>query len=295
MKKIIILALTALTLATTQAEYSVKLKLEQDQGGHLPNGSIQLGSSNTESPSENWIVYESLYSDWINNGDTYGCTWTPDQSTLYLGQSFTQTATDCKQQQTRTVQYREIEENSGAIRNSGVPSNETQIIDVLEDPQEVTGTGTSWEVFANSKGLSNSWNSLTWFAGVNSDILTEIPSDPYPLSSISGGLSLKDHNLPNLNGLSNLTNISGILMLQNNQLTNVDGLSNLMNVGLRLDLRDNPLTNINGLRNLQVQFKIDIDATYAGPKLSSGSRFCTLNDASKFNATSAQKTQLCES
>lgn len=42
MKKVIIAALTMLTLGATQAEYTLKIPLEQAQGGSLPNGSINI-------------------------------------------------------------------------------------------------------------------------------------------------------------------------------------------------------------------------------------------------------------
>lgn len=44
MNKIIIAALTMLTLGATQAEYTLKIPLEQAQGGSLPNNSINIGS-----------------------------------------------------------------------------------------------------------------------------------------------------------------------------------------------------------------------------------------------------------
>lgn len=52
MKKIIIAALTMLTLGATQAEYTLQIPLEQTQGGSLPNGSIKFSTSNITPPAE---------------------------------------------------------------------------------------------------------------------------------------------------------------------------------------------------------------------------------------------------
>lgn len=50
MKKIIIAALTMLTLGATQAEYTLKIPLEQAQGGSLPNSSIKFNKA-SDSPA----------------------------------------------------------------------------------------------------------------------------------------------------------------------------------------------------------------------------------------------------
>lgn len=44
MKRITIVTLTALMLGATQADYMIKIPLEQAQGGSLPNSSINIGS-----------------------------------------------------------------------------------------------------------------------------------------------------------------------------------------------------------------------------------------------------------
>ncbi len=45
MRKITLIALCTLMLGVTQAEYQVKIPLEQAQGGSLPNASIVIGDS----------------------------------------------------------------------------------------------------------------------------------------------------------------------------------------------------------------------------------------------------------
>ncbi|HFO1390972.1 hypothetical protein N5C93_13820 [Pseudomonas nitroreducens] len=65
MKEIIIATLTALTLGTTQAEYTIKQPLEQAQGGSLPNGSINVKTQRQEQPPAKECFYsppqESLW------------------------------------------------------------------------------------------------------------------------------------------------------------------------------------------------------------------------------------------
>jgi len=52
MKKIIIPFMFALTSSMANAEYLIKIPLEQAQGGHLPNGSIILGAGVTQPAPE---------------------------------------------------------------------------------------------------------------------------------------------------------------------------------------------------------------------------------------------------
>lgn len=77
---------------------------------------------------ESWVSIGSVYGDWTNTGELYDCSnWSPDPSTIDNGISFTQNATDCKQDQVRTRQDREQETTTLAIRNLGVEIIETQV------------------------------------------------------------------------------------------------------------------------------------------------------------------------
>lgn len=60
MKKIIIAALTMLTLGATQAEYTLKIPLEQAQGGSLPNSSIKFNKA-SDSPAS-WRLKNVYFS-----------------------------------------------------------------------------------------------------------------------------------------------------------------------------------------------------------------------------------------
>ncbi|MBX9838972.1 MAG: hypothetical protein K2X69_11760 [Silvanigrellaceae bacterium] len=239
----------------------------------------------SEGTLEVWIPTTPLYTEWVDKDDPFDCTnWSPDPSTVALGQTFTQTADDCKQQQTRTRQDQEIETTTASLRNVGEEVIEYQDI-LATDTRDSEGTLDVWGAFANSKGLSKDWNTLSW----SKKSLTSIPSGPYPLTSVEF-IYFNTNNLTNLGGLSNLRSI-GSLWLQSNKLTNVDELSNLTNVGTII-ITNNQLTNINGLANVKASLRISIDSSYSGPKLASTTRFCFENATNIFQA-GATKTQLC--
>ncbi|HBO0016011.1 TPA: hypothetical protein L4A53_005752 [Pseudomonas aeruginosa] len=314
MKRIALTTLTLLAVATASGEYTVKVPLETNQGGSLPNGSILLGSPSTETQEptpENWQPYEPAYTAWVNQGEPYGCTnWTPDVATITLGEEFEQTATDCQQDQTRSRQEREQETTTLAIRDIGTPTIENQTITGI-DTRESTGTMETWDQFAATKGLSNNWNNLFW----SEKTLSYIPSTPYPttsvsliylnannLTSIDGLISLTGANeigissnkLTNINGLSNLIEIrTGNLDLSNNQLSDVNGLSSLVYVNNDLLLYGNPIGDMSGLNKTIVGGRIFLPATYAGPKLPGSSLFCQNNPASKFVNGYAQIHHIC--
>ncbi|EMT4910963.1 hypothetical protein AB1100_004146 [Pseudomonas aeruginosa] len=258
MKKIII-AIALLAAGATQAGYTLKVPLEQAQGGTLPNGSIKI---------------------------------TPLESV------------DCSSQ---------ADEHPDLC-----PTD-------LED----------WDLFADNRSLSKSWNSLYW----QNSGLTSLPSSPYPetavldisllqnqltnvdplisVSRVYNNLNIAQNQLVSINGLRNIAEIDGNLILSGNRLTNLDGLSGLIRVGGTFAAMNNQLSNVNGLINLQfvqnlnlisnqlasinglantrVGLSIRIDPNYAGSKLSANTIFCLENSIDRFPAGYAQKSQLCES
>lgn len=259
MKKSILTSLTALAISTAQAGFIIKIPLEQAQGGQLPNGSIRITS--------NWSNAPTVYGEWIDQGQPYDCNnWFPADSTVPMDETFTQTATDCIQDQTRTAQDQEVETISGIVRDKGSPYNQQRTNDAFSTRDSVGTLMSPWEQFAQEKGLSKTWKDLRWSV----QGLSYLPNAPYPITSV------------------------GTLYLDNNQLTNVDGLSNLTSVG-NLSLMENQLTNINGLSNVKVNQQISIDRTYAGPKLAASTIFCLENEPAIFASLYAQKSQLCES
>jgi hypothetical protein len=90
---------------------------------------------------ENWVAASPNYTNWQNTGGIYQCTnWTPDPSTIDYEASFTQTANDCKQDQTRSRQEREQETNTLAYRNVGTPITETQTLNGQTTSRTAIGT-----------------------------------------------------------------------------------------------------------------------------------------------------------
>ena len=141
---ILLMAIIALT-STAQAGYRIVIPMEQSKGGPLPNGSISITPKTPSLPVENWQPAEPLYSEWVNVGDVSGCSnWTPDASTVEGGLSFTQSATGCSQNQTRSIQEREQETTTLAYRSIGEPTIETRKQENLTISRVALGTMTCW-------------------------------------------------------------------------------------------------------------------------------------------------------
>lgn len=117
-----------------------------------------------------WTQAAPYVSDWHNIGGVYGCTnWSPDPMTITIGRSFTQAADDCKQDQQRTGQNRELEIHSGDLRYIGDPFTENQTIPAsasraaigtLETWAATTPTYTSWVDSGSVTGCTN-WSPET--------------------------------------------------------------------------------------------------------------------------------------
>lgn len=177
MKRAIITSLAALALSTAQAGFLMKIPLEQDQGGALPDGSINITPRTPGLPVENWQPAEPLYGEWVNVNDIYGCSnWTPATSTQPIGVIFQQTADDCKQDQTRNRQELEQETTTLVIRKKGTAVTETQTITASSTRTE-TGTGSEcryelgvyqWTTEGNVN--THTWPPFTINAGANTYI-----------------------------------------------------------------------------------------------------------------------------
>lgn len=126
MKRIAIATLTFLTLGLTQASYTVKIPLDNKIKYYQ------------------WSGTEPVLSEWINDGDIYDCSnWSPPPTSITIGELFIQTATDCRQDQIRNVQNREIDRVSGAIRDSGEPYTESRTTSV-SDTRDAIGSLENW-------------------------------------------------------------------------------------------------------------------------------------------------------
>lgn len=127
MNRITIATLATLILGATQAEYTIRIPMEQYNVTFY-----------------DWVAASPIAGEWEDAGAIYDCSnWSPLPTTIAVGQAFTQTATDCKQDQVRTVQDREAEKNSGSIRNSGEPYTESRTITV-SDTRDAIGSLETW-------------------------------------------------------------------------------------------------------------------------------------------------------
>ncbi|WP_137088462.1 hypothetical protein [Ectopseudomonas oleovorans] len=177
MKKIIIAALTVLTLGATQAEYTIKIPLEQNQGGSLPSGTISIKNITPQAPIENWMPTTPFYTEWVNDGEPFDCTnWSPDPSTVAIGETFTQTATDCEQDQTRNRQDREQETTTSAIRNSGSAIVEIQTLTNQPSERPATGTKPIIEPIIDCRFMIDPTPAHWWVVGREDDSIVWISS-----------------------------------------------------------------------------------------------------------------------
>jgi hypothetical protein len=134
-------------------------RTRQDREQEMTTGNIRnIGSVINESHTieasltrpaigkkETWIDTTTIYGDWTNSGAVYGCTnWSPAASTVNVGTNVVQTATDCKQDQSMSVQAKEIETTTGVVRNKGTLTYQTKVITV-SSTQTVPGTKTGPE------------------------------------------------------------------------------------------------------------------------------------------------------
>lgn len=130
--RIIILATAALSIISiTQAEYILKIPMEQGQGGALSNGSIKF--------TNRTLPVEPLLGEWVDKGSPTDCTaWTPLPDTVKKDQPFEQSST-CSQEQTRTVEEQVKNLDTGVISKTGNKSEESQTISVIKK-QSAIGT-----------------------------------------------------------------------------------------------------------------------------------------------------------
>ena len=121
MKKTLILltsAILASTALTANASYTAIYGEKQINGDNITF--VKKGK---------WVKASPAISDWADVGSPTGCSdWTPDPSTVALGTTFEQTASECEQEQSRTVQNREQNDYTLVFRPIGTPINESQTL-----------------------------------------------------------------------------------------------------------------------------------------------------------------------
>ena len=302
MKKIIIPFMLAFTSSMANAEYLIKVPLEQAQRGPLPNNSIVFfgltelvpetpvngGSTETPvkhepvdcltNPTDNPQLCEERLTAWeqfvidknlVNDYNWNHIDWKNKVLGYIPNEPYPSTKADYL-----NLTNTKITNVDGLISLTSVGN-----LDLSDNPLE------------NFYGLSN-LKTAGYIGIVRNSQLTNVDFLSN-LTSVSD-LNLQKNQLTNVNGLSKLTSVKTLLYLSDNQLTNVDGLINLKIVDT-ISLKNNPLENVNGLANLTVRVWITIDATYSGDKLPANTIFCTKNPAERFPSGSARKSQLCES
>lgn len=90
--------------------------------------------------------YTVTLGSWTDSGAKYGCTnWSPSPATVPMGQNFTQTATDCKQNQSRTRAESYVDHKTGFNTVVAVPAD-TQVLSNVTNTQIAVGQMNSWSV-----------------------------------------------------------------------------------------------------------------------------------------------------
>lgn len=134
----------------TLAYRDVGTPIDENQTVSATDTRLAIGSM------ENWINIAPSYTSWINDGVLYGCSnWSPQTSSYDIGVQFTQTATNCSQNQTRNRQDREQETTTLAIRNSGIAIVENQTQTNQTNTRLATGTRGPEECFY--QWIHSSW------------------------------------------------------------------------------------------------------------------------------------------
>lgn len=168
MNKILLTTLAIISLTTAQASYIIKYPMEGGNG-HLGAGSITFKNEPKipEAPKGNWKPVDSIYTQWVKTGDLYGCSnLTPAASTVWRGVTFTQTYTDCKQDQSRTRQDREQEVDTLEYRNVGDLVTLTQTLTVAgTNTRPLVGTAACTYYIPNPY-WNNYWETrISWMSG----------------------------------------------------------------------------------------------------------------------------------
>ena len=146
-----------------------------------------LQSRSSSGILESWVAIGALYGDWSNSGTLYDCTnWTPNPSTIDNGVSFTQNATDCKQNQTRTRQDREQETTTLSIRNVGSEIIENQTLTNQSNSRSSVGTKVNKVCSFADFGATTP---IMWYtySGGSSFVISEYQTIPYLWIDVTTG------------------------------------------------------------------------------------------------------------
>ncbi|MFK4135887.1 hypothetical protein ACI2KR_26930 [Pseudomonas luteola] len=131
------------TCKTDQERYRQEREREE-YTEEIRNSGEPIKETQTLTGQKATRTYLQDFSGWVNKGNPYSCSnWSPDPSTVTVGQSFTQTATDCKQDQTRN--------NAGYYKDASgswvnvVPLNaQARTLTSQKNTRAATGTKETW-------------------------------------------------------------------------------------------------------------------------------------------------------
>lgn len=289
-----IFKLTTLTIAllfttAANADYMVKIPLEVSNGGHLPNGSIRFKNNAVE-------PVEPVVEDCINNGISEYC-----DERLGAWEKFV------KDNGIGVIWPRFASMNAANRNLTEIPSIPYPLMNLegslMFDNNNLTNVdGLSSIKSIGSRFILNNNPNLTSLKGLRNLTIVyaglEI-SDNLKLTNLDGLESLESvryaylygNSLTNVNGLEKLNMVTNLLKLNDNELEDINGLRNLTYVGA-LHLQNNKIEDISPLKNLSSYSDINIDPTYAGPKLAMDTIFCK-NGKSKFKYPYARLNDLC--
>ena len=151
MKKISLTLLLA-SFSTSFASYQVV----------YPN---QIVNFKSDIVNENFIPTDPLISEWITSSTPYDCSnYTPNAYEYAYGVIFTQSSNNCKIDQERTIQNRQISSITNIISNIGSPIIEKQTLNGQNNSKDTTGTRYNYTMT-----VGNYNNGTTYYYGYFSD------------------------------------------------------------------------------------------------------------------------------
>lgn len=127
-----------------------------------PNQTVNF---KTDIVKEIFIPTDPSISDWSDVGTPYECSnYTPNSSDFSYGVVFTQTSKNCKIDQERTIQNRQISSATQVVSNVGEPVVEHQILNNQTHNLETTGTRHNYTMKVGNYNYGP-----TYYAGYFSD------------------------------------------------------------------------------------------------------------------------------
>lgn len=125
----------------------------------------QIVSFKSDIVKETFTPTDSLISGWSDVGSPYDCSnYTPDASGYAYGVVFTQTTNDCKIDQERTIQQRQISSITQVVSNVGSPTVEKQTLNNQSNSLETTGTRYNYTMLVGNYNYG-----ATYYSGYFSD------------------------------------------------------------------------------------------------------------------------------